>query len=189
MGEIDWKALKQQADDATRPLEDGDYPVQVTKSEMKIATTGAPMIVVSLTVSGGPRAGRVLFNNFVFSPEKAFALKMWFDALGAFGIDDAVFSTGPSIEQIAQLLMGRSAIVTVGQKEYPAGSGVMRNECKSFKRGGAPGIPGSPMVGVSAGVPSGVPSASMPPVPSVSSSLPPIPQPAVSSSTPPTPAF
>jgi hypothetical protein len=177
---INWKDLKQQADDATKPLPDGDYPVTVTKSELKKASTGADMVVVQLTVTGGDRAGRVLFNNFVFSPEKAFALKMWFDHLGAFGLDDNFFANGPTLEHVASALLNRSAIVTTSVREW---QGRQLNECKQFKpAGGVPGLPSTmPMASAAAG--------SMPPVPSVSSSLPPVPAVASGTNTPPVPNF
>lgn len=175
MGEIDWASLKQQAEDATRPLPDGDYPVVVTKAELKKASTGADMIVAHLTVTGGALQGRIVFNNFVFSPEKAFALKMWFDALAAFGLNDAFFAQGPSLEQVAAALVNRTAITTVGTREW---QGRQLNECKSFKVGGVAGVPaGVPSVAANIPVPAAASAAStsMPPVPAVSSSVPPVP--------------
>lgn len=200
MGEsINWGALKKEADDVTKPVPDGDYPTQVTKSELKPASTGAQMVVVQLTIIDGPHKGRIIFNNFVFSPDKAFALKMWFDNLAAFGLDDRFFGTGPSLEQVAAALLNRTAIVTVGQREWPLGSGTMRNEPKAFKRGGS--AQQLAMAAASAGV-SGTPG--MPPVPApaaASPSQPPVPSAPVVPSVgagptvgatpgaPPTPAF
>jgi hypothetical protein len=180
MGEIDWMSLKQQADDATKPLPNADYPITITKSELKKASTGADMVVVQMTVTAGDRQGRVLFNNFVFSPEKAFALKMWFDHLRAFGLDDNFFAQGPSLDQVAAALLGRSAIVTTEVREW---QGRQMNDCKAFAPAG--GLAGMPTLGLAAVGASG----STPPVPTVSSSQPPIPAPAASTNTPPVPNF
>lgn len=190
MGAVNWGSLKQQADDATKPVPAGDYPVQCTKAESKKASTGSDMIVLNLTIAGGEKAGRGLMSNIVFTPEKAFAMKMWFDRLGAFGLDDNFFASDESPSQeasltrIAQALVGRTAIAEVGIKEYPKGSGTMRNEVTGFKPGAIVTIDS---MYVPAGYAGGM-SASVPPTPSVPS-LPPTPQPAVSTSTPPQPAF
>jgi hypothetical protein len=180
---INWKDLKQVAEDATKPLPDGDYPVTVTKADLKKASTGSDMVAVQLTVTAGDRAGRIIFNNFVFSPEKPFALKMWFDNLAAFGLDDSFFGMGPSLEHVAAALLNKSAIVTTKIREW---NGRQMNDCSGFKSaGGAMGaIVGLPTVGATAAA-----SGSAPPVPAVSSSLPPIPQAGGNSSTPPQPNF
>lgn len=181
---IDWASLRTSADKATKPLPKADYRIQVTKSELtKAQSSGADMIKVNLTVVEGEWASRILFNNFVFSPEKAFALKMWFDNLGAFGLDDAFFAQGPSLSQVAMALLERFAIVSVDQREWPAGSGTMRNECVGFKP-----ITGAAAVRMPSAVAAG---AAVIPSPSVapSGAVPPVPKVAAGTSTPPTPNF
>lgn len=177
---IDWASLRSTADKATKPLPDGDYKVQCTKAELVTATTGSLMVKVNLTVTEGEWANRIIFNNFVFSPEKPFALKMWFDNLGAFGLNDQFFAQGPSLEQVAGAILERYAIVTLKQREWPEGSGTMRNECADFKTAGGVSAMMAPAV-------SNIPSPAAPAA--ASGAVPPVPKVAAGSSTPPTPNF
>lgn len=87
-----WKALKKQAEDATKPVPKDWYDLQVIKAEQKTASTGSLMISCQFRVDSGPQAGKTgIFNNFVFSPENSFALAMFFRNLEAFGFDDRFF--------------------------------------------------------------------------------------------------
>jgi hypothetical protein len=131
MSTIDWSALKKEADDAIKPLDEGDYDLLVEKSELKFAAkTGAPMVVLQMKVVNGPKSGRIVFTNIVFSTDKAFALAMWFKKLAAFGLDDAYFARGPELDDIAVSLLGRYVTATLGIREW---NDTKSNDVSSFK--------------------------------------------------------
>lgn len=132
MSSIDWMSLKKEADDATKPIPDGEYDIIVEKSELVISKQGQgnPMISVQMKVVIGPYSGRMLFSNIVFSTDKAFALAMWFRKLAAFGLDDAYFGRGPELPDIAASLVGRYATLTVGHREW---NNVVSNDVTGFR--------------------------------------------------------
>ncbi len=129
MTTIDWSSLKKTADDATRPIPVGSYVVQVDKAEAAQASTGAQMIKIQGHVVGGEANGRAVFNNFVLSPDKAFALAMFFRGMAAFGFGDDFFSQQPSMEQIAAAMVGRYATVTLSIRQW---QGQDRNQCDAW---------------------------------------------------------
>lgn len=131
MTTIDWSSLKKTADDATRPIPIGDYLVQVDKAEATQASTGAQMIKIQAHVVGGEANGRTVFNNFVLSPDKAFALAMFFRGMAAFGFGDDFFSQQPSMEQIAAAMVGRYATVTLSIRQW---QGQDRNQCDAWSQ-------------------------------------------------------
>lgn len=129
MSEIDWASLKKDAEDATRPIPAGKYNVFVEKAEARLATTGANMVSATIRISDGPHKNRVVWNNFVLTPDKPFALAMFFRSLGAFGITDEFFAAGPSMEQVAAVLVERHAIADITISTY---QGQERNQCSGF---------------------------------------------------------
>lgn len=130
MTTINWAALRQTADDATKPLPDGDYNVVVTKATAaNAATSGNPMIKIMLEVEDGPKSGRSLFHNLNLTPDSGFALNIFFRALTAFGLSDQYFEQNPTIEQIASDIVGRRACATVGTRTW---QGQERNDVKNL---------------------------------------------------------
>lgn len=191
MTDIDWAALRQTADDATRPVPEGEYDLTVTKSEVKTASTGSKMIALTLRVEGGPSNGKNIFNNLVLSLENQFALARWFRTLDAFGLDSNWFSANsPSLEQVAATLLGLHIRGTVSIRQW---QGQDRNEITGFAPaqsgsnrpplsttvGGTPGVPSSPLAGPT----SPLNPSSVLPVPTVPASN----SPAASTTTPPRP--
>ncbi len=128
MSEIDWAALQKEAQDTLIP--DGDYVAMVTKADATTASTGKPMIKLQLTIVEGPKRDRKLFTQIVLSAESPFALQRWFSNLACFGLDAGYFGTNPTIERIAEDLVNRGAVVTVGHREW---QGSDRNEVASYK--------------------------------------------------------
>lgn len=131
---VAWGQLKQTADDAIRPLDVGTYLFLCSKAEHRRASTGAHMVVANLNVQGGPKHGKSLMHNFVFSPDNSFALAMWFRNFEAFGIDSNFFTalTGnldQDMPMIANALVGRSAMGTVSIRKF---QGQDRNQFDSF---------------------------------------------------------
>lgn len=177
-----WGALKQQAEDATKPLPDDWYDVEVTKAEATKASTGSDMIRATFKVVNGTREGRLLWTNFVLSTESPFAMGLFFKNLGAFGLDGAFFhgleTADAGIENdmrtIAATLIGRRAKVQVGTKNW---KGQDRNEVQDYAapEGGplggtnAPAMPGGlgniATPTVTANTPPAVPQITTPSVP------------------------
>jgi hypothetical protein len=144
-----WKDLKKRGDDATRPAEPGWYVIECIKSEArKASTTGNPMIAVQFKIVEGPAAGKTVFNNFNLTPDSDFALGIFFNHLAAFGLDEAFFSTDPSIEQVAASLVGRQANVELEIQPF---NGIDRNRVKNLRA-----LDGQVPIGqpVAAGIPS-----------------------------------
>lgn len=149
---VSWNSLKKTAEDATRPLPADWYDITVTKAEAVKASTGADMIRCTFRVNSGPAESRTLFTNFVFSPDSAFAMSIFFRNMAAFGIGDDFFnqmtSSGMSVEAgmqlIAQTLLNQQARVEVGTRNW---QGQDRNECARFAPAGSgvagPGAPGT----------------------------------------------
>lgn len=190
MGGVNWADLKKTADDATKPLPKDWYEVVVDSAERKTASTGSEMISVKFKVDAGPHAGRVLFTNFVLSPDSGFALSLFFRNLAALGVDEGFFNglsqsgmdIQASLAAIAQAIVGRRASVEVGIRQW---QGQDRNEVTNMKgtttgAGGVPGAPGPiggpPVPGVAGG----------PPVPPVPPAGPPTPAP-IPAAAPPVP--
>lgn len=192
MSEIDWAALRKQADDATRPVPADWYDLVVEKAEHKKAQTGADMIVIQFKVDTGAQQGKTVFTNLVFSPEKAFALNIFFKNLEALGIGADFFAslqqTGASVESalstIAQTIVGRNVRAQVSIRTW---QGQERNQIDAMSPatsgpGGVPGAP-APAAVPTPGVPPTPAAASTPPVPggsgTTTSAAPPTPPPAV----------
>ena len=76
MSLTDWAKLAQTADDATKVLPVGVYPVQVTKAEAVTASTGAPMLKLIIKITGeGEGAGRQIWTNVTLTADNPFALR------------------------------------------------------------------------------------------------------------------
>lgn len=187
MSEIDWAALRKQADDATKPVPADWYELVVEKAEHKKAGTGADMITVQFKVDAGAQQGKTIFTNLVFSPDKAFALNIFFKNLEALGIGPDFFAqlqqSGASVESslatVASTLVGRRANAEVGVRTW---QGQERNEIKNMTApttgpGGVPGAPGPAIANVAGG----------PPVPPAAGNTPPVPGASTSSAAAPTP--
>lgn len=194
MSSTQWSQLRKQAEDATRPLPNDFYDVEVAKTEAtNAASSGAPMIKATLKVAGGPHDGRTLWHNFTLS-ENTFAMSLFFAHLAAFGLDDQFFkgleTANAGVESdmrtIANTLIGRIARAEVGTKQW---QGQDRNEIKQFKAAqGSPLSVGGPAVPMP-GAPMG---GGMPPIPTSAMVPPSIPTQRTSSDTtpsspPPTP--
>lgn len=137
---VTWGSLRSNAEKAMQPLPEGTrVPVIVEKSEVKTASTGSLMVVVTLAVFEGDHASRKLFNNFVLTPDNAFAMTMFFRQLGAFGLDEQFFAQleqAPGdleshLGRIADALKDRKAWLTMAKpREW---QGVMRDNPGNFE--------------------------------------------------------
>lgn len=141
MSGIDWATLRKEA---TTTLE-GDFAVVITDAKPGQSGNGKPMIKCTLTVEAGPYVGRKVYSNFTISPESQVALKMFFNAMTTLGLGEEFFAGQPSVEAIAQALLGKRATVVLEGREW---NGTMRENVKSWKapEGGPVATVGVPMV-------------------------------------------
>lgn len=120
MGEIAWNSLKKRAEDATKPPEPGWYVIECTKAEVKKAsTTGNPMIAAQFKIVEGPAAGKSgIFNNFNITPDNDFAMSMFFRHMTALGLGSSFFDADPSLDQVAETLVGRRVNAQLGIRTW-----------------------------------------------------------------------
>lgn len=179
MGNTKWGSLYKES---TATLE-GDFTVTIVDATPAQTSTGKDQIKCKMKVESGPYAGRVVFNNFVISPESPNAMRMFFQHLGVLGLDEEFFNSLPGDntdnQLIANALKNRRAIVTMGSEKY---QGQDRERVKGWKPaeggpGGELGLGAFPSGGLSGmstgsvGTPASVPAvpASVPSVPTASS--------------------
>lgn len=129
MSTINWADLQKTADEATRPLPDGMYPVEVEKATATDSSKGNPMIKLELRIYDGPGTGRKMFTQLTLSTDNPMALAFFFRNLGAFGIDASVLATQPSMDTLATLLVSRKATADINTRPW---QGVDRNNVKAF---------------------------------------------------------
>lgn len=127
-----WAELAKFADDATKPIDDGTYPIKVSKSEAVSASTGAPMIKLVVDIQGeqGDATGKKIWTQVVLTVDNGFALRRWFTFLEAFGITQAWLSeTDATMDMIAMALVGRFAQGKVFTEPY---KGQNRNKIEEW---------------------------------------------------------
>lgn len=153
-------------------LPDATYDVVIEKAQHVTTSTNKPMIKATGIVQGGPNNGRKLFTQYVLSADNANALKFFFDHMAAYGLDKTFFAGNPSMDLVAQAIIGKSVRFEVGSKVY---QGQDRNEVKNTlpPAGGVVPVIGGGGPGVPSGV--SVPSPSAP-VPQASPGIPSVPQ-------------
>lgn len=146
MTTIDFNALMEEAGEGFQPIPPGPYTVEVCKAELTTSSTQKPMIRAQLKILGGPHNGRIVFDQYTLSAGNPRALGFYFDTMAALGLNREYFASNPSMEAVAQTLLGRQCNVQVSMKQY---QGVDRNEVKNYRpvQGGAP-VAQASMVGV-----------------------------------------
>jgi hypothetical protein len=170
--EVAWGSLRKRAEDATKPPEPGWYVLECTKAENKKAqSSGNPMIAAQFKIVEGPAAGKTgIFNNFNLTVDNDFAMSIFFRNMEAFGIDAAFFETNPSLDFVAQSLVGRRANVELGIRTW---QGQPRPQFENIRPiDGQMPVVGAPNVGPSVTSPGGGMSGSVPPTPSIPSATP-----------------
>ena len=198
MTEVNFQALMSSAGEGFKPVPSGDYQAVWTKSEATTSKGGKAMIRGQFRIVGGPHDGRLVFNNFVISPESANALGFFFQHMEALGLSRDYFNANPPMPQVAQALEGRQATITVGIRQY---KGQDQNDITSVRPpqggqigGGAPAAsygpgsippaapvmqapPAAPPVATSAEVPAPPPGVVQQPAPPAAPAPPPPPAP------------
>lgn len=142
---IDFQALLKEAQTAGQALPNGDYDFVVDEATATTASTGSPMIKVKLRITTGAHANKKVFNNFVLSVDSPVALSIFFRHMAALGVGPEFFAqlgtVAPeqALAPVAAAILGRTARMTLGQREWPANSGNYRNEVNNIVPGGQPG--------------------------------------------------
>ena len=100
------------------PLPDGEYTCKLADIETETTRAGDPMWKLRWAVEGGEYAGRILFDNMVFSPKampraKLICASCGLDVSGEVDLDPSV-------------LMGRRARVTVYVEDFRDDAGVAK---------------------------------------------------------------
>lgn len=174
MPNISWDSLVEAAGEAGKafePLAVDDYNFVVSEVTVGESKTGKKSIGITAIIESGPHAKRKVWNTWYISPENANALAYFFREMAVFGLSLDFWKSKPSDEQIISGLTNKRFIGKVVQKEYPVGSGKIRNEIDGFL---AP--QGNPVgnAAATAGSPSGATSAvpSVPQVPTVAAAPP-----------------
>lgn len=169
MTEIDWAALQGAAKGQLDPIPPGQYLCTVIDAQATQTQTGKPMFKVKFQVAEGPHAPRKVWNNFTVSEENPMALAIFFRQMEAMGLNANFFAAKPSNAQVAQALMNRQCMVTLGTRTW---QGVEQNDVKGI----APALGGGPIApGVATGVATPLPTASGSGLPTATPTTPPAP--------------
>ena len=133
MSTLDWAQMIKDSKDGGgnfTPIPSGDYEFVVVEAPLKTTSTGKIMFSVKAQVQGGAHDKRLVWDNFVVSPENSTALRIFFEQMSAMGLNQAgFFEREPSPEQISSAMAGRRFRANVGTKIY---NGQTRNEIKKY---------------------------------------------------------
>lgn len=161
------------------PIPASVYPVRVEEAQALPASTGSPMLKLRLSVVGGPYNGRLIWTNIVWKADNEGSLRMFMVKLKAFGFTREWMDTHrPGLNQLAQLLVGRSASATVEIKDYQGSPTNNVSKLAPLTGGGNPGAAAPTAGGVPPVAPPPVPPVAAPPVaPPAAVAPPPVPPP------------
>jgi hypothetical protein len=113
MPRVDFPSISDTADFS--PLPDGDYVCQLTDVEIDHTKAGDEMWKLRWAVQDGEFAGRLLFDNLVFSQKALSRVKL---VCGVLGID-----TSGQLDLQPDMLLDKRALVSTYQEEYVDGQG------------------------------------------------------------------
>lgn len=117
------------AGDSFEPLPSGDYDFEISQADVTQTQNGKTMYKVRAKVESGPHAKRLVFHNFVISPENPNALAMFFRQMNVLGLNRDFFADNPSDHHVAEALTGKRFRGQVTIKQW---QGQDRNEIKQF---------------------------------------------------------
>lgn len=184
MASKSWDELYKEAGETSGPLPAAEYDFQVQDASHKPTQGGKDMYVIKAVVTTGPNKGKLVWNNFVVSPESQPAMEVFFRQMAALGLDGTFWKSKPTDDAICARLKGRYFRAAVGIETY---NGVERNKFKAIKPavgGGtgdasAPPPPPPPPPPVPAApAPAPAPAAAAPPPPPAPPAPAPAPEPA-----------
>lgn len=108
MPKIDFHDVAEVSDFA--PVPDGEYHCQLVDVEQDVTRTGDEMWKLRWQIEGGEHAGRLLFDNLIFSPRALPRVKL---ICAACGLD-----VSGEVDLATEMLMNRQAMVTAETEEY-----------------------------------------------------------------------
>lgn len=119
-----WDALIKTANDAgffVLPI--GDYACRITTVDVRKGSTGKDQLKVRWEVMTGPTAGKPITDYMTISPENATAVAIFFRQMDTIGLTEDFFKGGttgikPSLHQVATAMVGRTAMLTIGHREW-----------------------------------------------------------------------
>ena len=109
----------------------GTYPMRCEKAEATVSSNSNPMIKVKCRIVGGPYNDRVVWGQIVLSPDSP---QWFFKKIAAFGVGQDFFAQNPSMAQTAAVLVNRTAMGTVENREW---NGETRDGVNAFAPMGA----------------------------------------------------
>jgi hypothetical protein len=135
MGTVDWNKIVQDAEEGPQPVPDGPYNAYVESAEGKLSQNGSPMVVAVFKIADGPYAGKVIWNNFVLSPDKPAALGYFLAHMGVLGVSQQQIMQLPQDEMLAMqtlapLIVGKWAALDVGHRVW---NGKVYNQVNDLK--------------------------------------------------------
>ncbi len=169
---INWGEVLDEAanDNVSKPAPDGEYEIVVSSAEATTASTGSPMIKVTVDITSGPFKGKRVWDNIVLNSNSPVAMRISLQNLAALGVNrEWIASTNPSIAQLVDAINGAEAIAILGTKTW---NDEPRNEVKKYKPNTGT-VPAPPTIASSTPAPTSP--ASAPPPPSASNDVPPPP--------------
>lgn len=121
MAEFDFEELLGIAKEAGfTTVPPGTYHVEVDRAEYVLTKTGKPMFKVMYRLIPGMN-GEVkgtVWTNIVISKENPVAMMFFFKNMAAMGLPESWFRTKPTMEQVAEALVGRPCRIKVVQSTY-----------------------------------------------------------------------
>lgn len=130
-GIINWAQLLEQANEAGFGPEElyqpGPYTGVVVNSNAGNSQGGKGQVGLRIQFEGGVHDGKAVWANQTLTPDNPDAMGAWFRTFAALGIDNSVWATNPSLEEIANRCIGRRVRFTLKHREWPKGSGQKRN--------------------------------------------------------------
>lgn len=119
MTTVNWQELMGEAQNGTAGVvPPGEYDVVVAEATAATSQSGKLMFKCKMRVIFGPHTDRMIYNNFVVSPESANALKFFFQHMAIFGLDSNFFAQNPAPEYVAQILLGRQCKLRTELRQY-----------------------------------------------------------------------
>lgn len=112
------------------PIPAGDYNFVISQADATQTSTQKSMFKVRCKVEDpGPHQNRLVFYNFVVSPESPKALSIFFRQMNVLGLGKEFFQANPDDATIAQHLVGKRFRGTVKIGEW---NGSPNNEISAF---------------------------------------------------------
>lgn len=112
---------------------DGEHPIVIVETSVtKTNDQSKDMIKFKAKIESGPFVDRPITGNFTISPDSPVAMRILFANWAVLGLDAKFFAANPnaSLDQIAQMLVGRRAIGVLSVRTW---EGRKFDEIKDWK--------------------------------------------------------